>query len=89
MSILTAKQVWRRNPEPEPRQLGNRLGHVEREHVRQAAIYLVGRYATIDACAAALGITHEAVKKSRRRARCTARRPTASRASSRGARAYR
>ena len=63
MTILTAKQTWRRNPEPEPKQLGNRLGPVERDNVRRAAVYLCGRYASLDACAAALGITREAVKK--------------------------
>lgn len=70
MTILTSKQVWRRNPEPEPTHLGNRLGPVERENVRQAAVYLVNRYASAAACAEALGLTFNALNKacSKRRA---------------------
>lgn len=70
MTILTAKQVWRRNPEPEGKQLGNRLGLVERENVRQALVYLVGRYPSRDAAVAATGLTIAALVKgtSKRRA---------------------
>ena len=71
MTILTAKQSWRRNPEPaSEKQLGNRLAPVERENVRQAAVYLVGRYATAADCAKTLGLTENALWKacSKRRA---------------------
>jgi hypothetical protein len=67
MTILTSKQIWRRSPEPapKPRQLGNWLNPTERENVRRAVIYLAGRYATLDAFAAALGLTRDGVAKAR------------------------
>ena len=67
MTILTSKQIWRRNPEPapKPRQLGNWLNPTERENVRRAVVYLAGRYATLDAFAAALGLTRNGVAKGR------------------------
>jgi hypothetical protein len=70
MTILTATKLWRRNPEPKPKQLGNRLNPTERENVRRAVVFFAGRYATAEACSAALGLTFDALKKaqSRRRA---------------------
>jgi len=67
MTILTSKQIWRRNPEPapKPRQLGNWLNPTERENVRRAVVYLAGRYATLDAFAAALGLTRDGIAKAR------------------------
>jgi hypothetical protein len=63
MAILTAKQIWRRNPEPEPKQLGNRLNPAERENVRQALVYLVGRHPSRDAAVAAISLSLEALIK--------------------------
>jgi hypothetical protein len=65
MTILTTRQVWRRNPEPKPkaRQLGNWLNPTERKNVRQALVYLRGRYASTEACTEALGITTDALRK--------------------------
>jgi hypothetical protein len=65
MGILTSKQVWRRNPEPEGKQLGNRITPTERANVRAALEYLRGRYETTDACCIALGITRDALQKAR------------------------
>jgi hypothetical protein len=66
MAILTEKQTWRRNPEPaQSRQLGNRLGPVERERVRMAVLYIAGRYRRRVDAAAALGITVHALIKAR------------------------
>jgi hypothetical protein len=69
MAILTSKQVWRRNPEPEGKQLGNRITPTERDHVRAALEYLRGRYVTTDECCAALGITRDSLQKARSRHR--------------------
>lgn len=65
MAILTERKIWRRNPEPEPKQLGNRLTPTERENVRRAIVYLTGRYASLAACVEALGMTEDALKKAR------------------------
>ncbi len=65
MAILTERRIWRRNPEPEPKQLGNRLNHAERENVRRAVVYLTGRYASVEACSVALGLSLDALKKAR------------------------
>lgn len=67
MTILTAKQIWRRDPvpAPRPRQRGNWLDPTQRENVRRAVVYLAGRYATLDALAAALGLTRDGVFKAR------------------------
>jgi hypothetical protein len=67
MTILTAKQSWRRNPEPapKPRQLGNWLSPIERENVRKAFVYLSSRYPSINACAAALSVTRDVIAKAR------------------------
>ncbi len=69
MTVLTSKRIWRRDPEPapKPRQLGNWLNPTERENVRRAVVYLAGRYATLEAFAAALGITRDGVFKARSR----------------------
>lgn len=71
MTILTSRQTWRRSPDPEPkpRQLGNWLNPTERENVRRAVVYLAGRYATVDACVAALGITRDGLHKARSKRR--------------------
>lgn len=71
MAILTDRQVWRRNPEPQakPRQLGNWLTPAERLNVRTALEYLRGRYPSTAACLAALGITEDALHKKRSRYR--------------------
>lgn len=67
MTILTSKQIWRRNPSPapKPRQLGNWLNPTERENVRHAVNYLAGRYETMAAFAAAVGLTRDGVMKAR------------------------
>lgn len=69
MSILTTRQVWRRNPEPETKQLGNRITPVERDNVRAALAYLRGRYGTTDAFCAALGISRDSLRKAQSRHR--------------------
>src|SRR4051812_22890963 len=61
MGILTATKAWRR--EPTTKQIGNRLSPTERENVRHALAYLVGRHVSGDACALALGITGNALWK--------------------------
>lgn len=68
-TILTSIQAWRRDPQPEGRQLGNRLDPAQRENVRRAAVFLAGRYATVDAACAALGITRDALAKARSKRR--------------------
>jgi hypothetical protein len=68
MAILTTTQTWRR-AEPTRKPLGDRLGPVERENVRQAIIFMCERYATADACVAALGMTRDALWKARSRRR--------------------
>ena len=67
MAIMTTKQIWRRDPEPEPkpRQLGNRLNPTERENVRRAVVYLAGRFPSWDAATEALGFTRDALAKAR------------------------
>nr|HEX4317000.1 hypothetical protein [Kofleriaceae bacterium] len=66
MAILTEKQKWRRNPEPSPsRQLGNWLGPIERARVREAVVYIAGRYARREDAATALGMTVDALIKAR------------------------
>ena len=70
MAILTDRKTWRRNPEPEHKPLGvNRLTPTERDNVRKAVVYLVGRYPSVDACIAALGLTRDALAKARSRYR--------------------
>ena len=62
MTILTERKVWRRTV-PNGKLYGNRLGPTERDNVRNAAVYLRGRYATNAACAAAMGVTLDALHK--------------------------
>src|SRR5258706_7074859 len=72
MGVLTSVKMWRRNPNPQPkqRQLGNRLSISERANVRRGFSYLVRRYETLDACAAAIEMSVDGLKKamSKRRA---------------------
>lgn len=69
MAILTSRQAWRRNPEPETKQLGNRITPIERDNVRTALAYLRWRYETTDAFCAALGITRDSLRKAQSRHR--------------------
>lgn len=71
MTILTAPQIWRRAPAEVTagRQLANRLSITERDDVRAAVLYLCGRYRTLGAQVAALGMSRDAIAKARSRSR--------------------